>query len=101
MTTVYYDAAQHNMKAKLERLNALRAMGNVPNMVLHGAEAALNNCLVKCSKGETFEVEFTSQEVKTGRGGKQYSVYTTVDNRKAYYFPHGRFGPFLSWSEKG
>ena len=44
---------------------------------------------------EYLDFEFVTEEIKVGRGGKEYSQFTLKSGEKVNYFPSARYGRYI------
>ena len=95
--TISNDILTHRQQMFEKRLNDLKRI-SAPQMIIDNAAKSAAQPGFK-TLDETFDVEFATREVKTGRGGVQYLVYHTADGRSASYFPNAKYGSFIKWDE--
>ena len=84
-----------NETIRYGRLCEIKAPSVILDNILMQIEDAKNDVLAISDKENLLMLEFTSRELKTGQGGKQYVQYQTADC-VVNYFPNGRFGRFIT-----
>jgi hypothetical protein len=95
--TIYERVLESQKKAAMRRLDAINS--GTPECIIEALDKLIDQldsgiCEVKGIE-EFGKLEIADAVQKTGRMGKPFAEITTTCGRKIFYFPIGKWGPFL------